>query len=137
MANLIYIQKLLEHCNPHRALGLSAKLSLETVLAAPEVVDFKPDQKRSNSDSTWHTGRIKHFVLRLQRKEKIDPINIVDTGASHGFSGIPAIFDGHHRLIAHHALGVDRIKCEFDGLTGTLRYLQGRRKTLPDSVFLG
>jgi len=114
------------HCKPFFKPG-----TIKTVMAAKEITEYLHEDIRENMTRAWHLGRIKHFVLKLQRGEQVEPISIDDPCDFGAITGVPIILDGYHRYAAHIVAGQPTIRCTFGGLVATLRYLQGRRKKYP------
>jgi hypothetical protein len=79
----------------------------------------------------YHQGRILHFVHQLEAGEELDPIVLDNECSRNHVYPYPVLLDGNHRLISCILMRRPRIRAEYGGRVDLLRYLQGRRKTLP------
>lgn len=78
-------------------------------------------------DLAWNLGRVHALMRRIERGQRIDPIEIDSDSRSEVF-----LHDGHHRLAAAHVLHVERIPAYYRGReTDLLAYLIGDRRTRP------
>jgi hypothetical protein len=123
------MDRLLKYEHPHFNWQWDVARERE-IRAAKEITEYVLPHQRSG-DRAWDYGRIKHFILKLERGEPVTPIEIDDPCTFGQITGIPIVTDGHHRFAAHILTKQPTIRCSFGGLVATLRWLQGRRKTHP------
>lgn len=82
-------------------------------------------------DSAWHAGRIRYFMDLIKAGEKLDPAWIDNECSRSHILAEPIVTDGHHRLIAHLYSDDEHVQVCYSGRIDVLRFLQGRRKTMP------
>jgi hypothetical protein len=124
MPDRILVSRLLEFYNPLSALGLKpgdGACELKWPARSDPVLWGTVKVTRR-----MHLSRIRWFV---ENPGAINPIALDNDTGGGWFLG-PIVVDGHHRLLAAVRLGWKRIPVEYSGLVSTLRYLQGRRKTV-------
>lgn len=85
-----------------------------------------------NRKKRYHVQRCRYFYDLFLQNKKVDPISIDAYCYGEHVTPYPVIDDGNHRLIAAKIAGIKTIKAYYGGRLDTLRYLQGKRKTLPE-----
>ena len=95
--------------------------------ARPDFVEDSTD-KRPRS---WHYGRVRFFVEEILAGKQLDPIDIDNECEGMLIYPRPTVNDGNHRLVAHHLTKRPTICAYYGGRTDLLKYLIGKRKTVP------
>lgn len=94
-----------------------------------DYLDEKDDRRWDNLE--WNCGRVRHFYDLFSQGKKVTPITL-DNHCSAGYIYPEVVLvDGHHRLAGAIFAGVKKIPSSYSGRTDLLRYLKGRRKTIP------
>jgi hypothetical protein len=125
--NLLLVERLQALWDPMEILGLTQDFSwLETT---EPLAQFQDDFRDRSME--YHRGRIRYFVDRLRAGHKLDPISVDNVCNSGHIYPIPVLLDGNHRLTACILVGCKTIPAEYGGRVDLLRYLEGKRKTLP------
>lgn len=79
----------------------------------------------------YHRRRIRYFVDLLRAGEELNPISVDNVCSDRHIYPIPVLLDGHHRLIASILEKRKTILAHYGGRVDLLRYLEGKRKSLP------
>lgn len=79
----------------------------------------------------YHLGRIHYFVQLLREGVELEPISIDNDCGEGRILPVPVVCDGNHRFVAHILTGRATIRAHYSGREDLLRYLEGKRKTLP------
>lgn len=79
----------------------------------------------------YHQRRIRYFVDLLRAGQELDPISVDNACNGMHIYPIPVLLDGNHRLIASIIEKRETIPAHYGGRIDLLRYLEGKRKSLP------
>lgn len=76
----------------------------------------------------FHVARVAYFV---QTPSEIKGLSVDNDCYGYNIYPKAVVIDGWHRLMAAYILGMEKIKVNYGGRMDVLRYLQGKRKTVP------
>ena len=123
--NSILTSRVMQVWCPYSAIGMRVFNKIDGV----RPINFIEEDYRGK---TYHKKRVVFFLEKILLGESLDPL-IVDNQCDAGWiNAQPVVLDGNHRLIAYHLTGISKIKVHYGGRLDVLRFLQGKRKSLPE-----
>lgn len=94
-----------------------------------EPIEYADDVERVKI-SDYDERRVRFFVDELHAGRKLDPIQI-DSRWHYNRPDPPSVIDGHHRYVAAVIAGEKKIAADCGGVVSMIRWLEGKRKTVP------
>lgn len=137
VSNLL-VDRLYELYPVDSSLGSFTGLTVERLESYPPIGAWLPERFRLGDTTKYDRGRVHFFYLQLVGRSgtmsgmELDPI-IVDNVCEGGvIYPAPIVLDGHHRFMAYKLAKRRTIPASYGGRIDVLRYLEGKRKQLPE-----